>query len=56
MEYYVHHVPGRLRIKTPVIHNSEDNARTLCAYAETVLHLAAMQLTSQLRILQGVEQ
>ncbi|MGD0283297.1 MAG: HMA2 domain-containing protein [Dissulfurispiraceae bacterium] len=43
MEYYVHHVPGRLRIQTPFIHHNEDNAHTLCAYAGCITGVASVE-------------
>lgn len=36
MEYYVHHVPGRLRIQTPFIHHDEENARKLTEFLKGV--------------------
>ncbi len=43
MEYYVHHVPGRLRIQTPFIHNNEDNAQTLCAYTRGLTGVTSLE-------------
>jgi len=42
MEYYVHHVPGRLRIQTPFIHNNEANARILCDYIRGVTGVTSL--------------
>ena len=43
MEYYVHHVPGRLRIQTPFIHNSENNAQTLSAYTRGIPGVTSLE-------------
>ncbi len=43
MEYYVHHVPGRLRIQTPFIHHNEANAHTLCEYIRGVTGVTSLE-------------
>ena len=43
MEYYVHHVPGRLRIQTPFIHHNEDNAHTLCEYIQGITGVKSLE-------------
>lgn len=43
MEYYVHHVPGRLRIQMPFIHLNEDNARILYDYIRSITGVTSIE-------------
>lgn len=36
MTHYVHHVPGRLRVKTPVLKRQEHRAREIKSYLESI--------------------
>jgi hypothetical protein len=36
MEFYLHHVPGRLRIRTPRLQNSAEAARIACENVMTI--------------------
>lgn len=36
MSHYVHHVPGRLRVKTPVLKRQEHRAREIKTYLESI--------------------
>jgi len=36
MGYYIHYVPGRMRIQTPFIHNNARNAEVLEAYIKGI--------------------
>jgi copper chaperone CopZ len=36
MEYYIHYVPGRIRIQTPFIHNNSRNAEEFETYIKGI--------------------